>query len=307
MKFHFTDLMPWFLFVNKILGAPYVRKGRCLIFDISYFVLVPLWFAGCTIYSWNDLEFSYQAQSFQLVIVFVCLSILITTPLAYCIMFQVACFNTCSMNRLLKLNNKIGGNALKSFLYYRRIQTIFICLSWIMDAIATMYSQVWSDIGPTYATLYINSCRYSKNILLSTSIFQLYGWTLVMGYSSQQLIKRLHLEISPVQNSSKVPTVTRRELLDDAMSQMRIVLEMKETILKTYGTCLCIYQLRTFIGATFHWSAFIIMMKDEKKFVYLFMEFLCFLIMSYMPHWIGQQCSNEVSLCALKMFVCGGE
>lgn len=294
MKFHFTHscFMSRLLYTNQIFEAPFYHKGTCLFLNCSYFIFVVLWFLSCTFSKWDFPGFSGRIQSFRTVILFLSLNIMKFGTLCYLIMFHVTCQNT-NTDRLLKLRKKIVEKDLnfKSHLFNRRYQIIFLCLWCILREMTAIYGRIWTDIFDEHATLYEFSCKYSQCIFSSFLMFQFYYWILLIGYSSQQLIEKFHRRMS--QNNLK--SSTSKGLLLHTICQLQTILRLKEKIQKIYGTCVCFSQLESIIGLMFNFIAYMFQVNDGMS-VYCLMRSFSHIMITFLPHWIGQRITNEVSL-----------
>lgn len=292
MEFQFTHFMVHLSYINKIFGVPYFRKNSGFILNVAHFVVVLLWFFSCAISLYQFSEIEAAAKSFRMVVLFLNLCTTQITPLCYLVIFHVA-LRKKSVDKLINMSSQTyGGNAnFISYLYSRRFPIVFLGLSWLLGQTITMYGRIWTDLYHG-SSLYESSCEYISDSFSTIVIIQFYCWTLVLGCSFQQLEKKLHGQILLLENNSELPSC--RELLMETISQMQMILKLKEKVVEVYGTCIYIKQISCYnnLIVSLFGSMFL---KTTRQRTYFSLKSLHYLLSLYIPHLIGQLTINKVS------------
>lgn len=300
MKFGFSDFMTISFYVNKIFGLSRFRKGWWFLFDIGDFFLVLLWFVGCSVSRLNFSRIANRIYNFQVVIMYISMSVIQIIPLCYWIAFYIACQNTHS-KRLFSLSSQICGENLnlKSCILYQKFQIFFLCLPWFWSQLMEMYGRIWvkTYIYPKIeekSTFYEYSYYWMSGLMYSNITVQFYCWTLLFRWSFQQFLKIESYKITRLTQNTLELLPRNTNLLHDAMNQLKIILELKQEISKLYGSFVFIYQFSCFMSFLLFFVVFILL-KNINWQIYYLMECLYQLTISYMPHWMGQATTNEVS------------
>lgn len=279
--------------LNRVFGVLRFRKNSWFFFNLGYFIVALLWFSGCSISGWK-FTFDGRIQTLRMVVIFLGFTVLQINALSYLVIFSVACQKT-SIDELFTLSSQVFGGSVnfQTCLYHRRFPTILLCSWWILNQITSIYGQFWTNIYNEGVTSYKSSCKNTSYIFSSNLFLQFYCWTLVIGFGSQQLIKKLRLEISLLQNGSKLQH-SCKEVLNDAMSQIQVILKLRQKILKIYGSCIFVHQFSSLINFTVNFFG-LILVNDNKSRLFFLMKLQYSLVITYIPHWIGQLSIREVS------------
>lgn len=300
-EFSFTHFMTLLFHVNRYFGFSQFRKGYWFFLDIGHFISILLWFVSCSISRLDFTRIAIQSCSIRAVFIHIALNAYKFThthiPLCYLIAFYIA-YKKTNVSRIFTLSSqicKVNSNFI-IFLHSQRFQIFFLCLPWLLSQFISPLILIWTRLssGRGKTTFHEYSCNITAEIMFSNLNVQFYCWTLFFRFSFQQLLKKESRKIARLKQNTLELLPSNNERLHEAISQLKMILELKQEIQKLYGSFIFINQLNSFIYFLHYFVGFLFL-ENMKLQLYFLTGCLYYLMTSYMPHWMGQATLNEVS------------
>lgn len=281
-------------YTSRLFGVNFSKHGFGLNVDSLFMVVAFIWYSGCFLgMKLCRGECSQKATNKNLVVIMSGLRI-VHFGLLVCIV-KVG-FSSRQVERMLHLNNQSKENihGYISFKYHRRtfvIVTLF--LAWILGKVIQLKDSAIDARENEKLLGTLNyACAYSLSCPLMILNWQFLMWMQVFSHASTLSFNRLKRAVI---SSQEIPIMKHKLQMIESISRIKVVLELKEQILDIYGLSVVFGQIRASLWIVL--NAYWYSNKSRNAWITFL---VCMLVLniftSFLPHWVGQEISSEVSL-----------
>lgn len=276
------------------IGGSY-RSKFWIQFDSVLFAMALIWFGSCTFlteFCWPGCNGEFPNRK-MIALLFIIQLIQFGAPI--CVV-QYRCSNR-YVHQIFHFYNRLGEkNArLVSFKYTRRNFVLIVAfLGWMVSKVIQIYDV--KNMGKYNRRRY-----YWRFTCVSTSMWplmilswQFLAWMQVFNCALR--ISTDELKEAIIKSSQGNPGTNHELQIIESVFQVKAVLRFKMKILRVYGLSIVFSQFKsiTWIMSNAFW--FLIIFDTFSKVMFLGTMLLINIPLSYLPHWVGQEISSEVSI-----------
>lgn len=280
-------------YVSKLLGISYISNDLGCNLDSLIFAAVVMWYSMCS----SGIMACMTTCGLQMKITNRKTLVLITAarfiPIGLILCIVKFKFSAAQIKQMLRLNDWVGEKnaSFKSSKYYRRnlvITSLFIM--WIMSKAMQLINIIRNR--NTVKTEIVNTaCTFMSSWPLMIFNWQLLFWMQVFSNALEMSSDKLQRQII---NLPKTSNAKLQIEIKESISEVKDVLRLKEKIQNVYGLSIAFLQLQSTIWIIIiaYWNTY---QKFGSQLIYLCSVFMLNIIISFLPHWVAQEISSEVS------------
>lgn len=277
---------------SRLFGINYHKNGFGFNLDSLVFAAMVIWYSGCFFgikLCWAECD--RQIIDKRLLIMMCGVRTMQLGSLICVIKF---CCSNVQLNQLLYFGDWHGEQTanFKSFKYHRRNFVIITIFSaWLLCKLVQLMEIVEGTKWNRDLSVYYEACTYMNSWPLMMLSWQFLVWMQIFSRAWKISLDKLHAVIS---NLREIPVMRHEAQITESITRVRLVLEFKEKILRIYGLSIIFNQLRAskwIIMSTFWYNY----EKDHLKLIFLNWMLLMNVTICFLPHWVGQEISSEVS------------
>lgn len=287
--------------ISFFIGVCHFREGKYLVFDGVLFCVSIVWFGGCTIrQETNNFMLSDTHSSFRLCVIFYSLFTVNIFLFLSLINFHL---KNNQFFKLISFHRELGiiNSQIRDRRSGRRLLNVIAVIGFqLLSGVLFLYREETASTVD-HKIYYDRLCATTMTWPTTILCFQFSCWVQIFTFNFELVLENVQSKMT-----SAMP-INAKCLSDSTLSKLnndlKIVMRLKQAITESYGSGIVFNQLYTFICLLLNYTLLIYVEyggSRRKQIIwyryYFVARIIYYLVLSYIPHRIGQTAFSEVSI-----------